>query len=210
MNICYIVLTCEKYLTTRLVWQLETCFKEVDKKDIYYLGPYMDVTKQMYSWGAPDNYASLPYKIYDFFRNIRLEYDWYMLIDDDTYVYHKRFVEHLLQYNPNDLIAEGKLLNHIQNTEWGVYHSGGAGTVLSRAVYNHLCEYLRFSLDSCVPHWCADISLGYWLKKIPHILMKNNDLFCPDNYNPSIHSLDKMLTFHHLKEWSDYHKIDSS
>jgi hypothetical protein len=210
MRLCYIVLTCKKYLDTRVEWQKKTVFKNVDPRDIFYLGPHMDIMNHIYSWGAGDDYHSLPYKFYDFFRKIQLDYDWYMLMDDDTYVFHDRLVNHLSKYNPNDLFAEGKIITHIADSEWGLYHSGGAGTILSKATYEQLCHYLRYSNNSKVPHWCADISLGYWLKQIPTIDMKNNNYFYPDIYDPNVHNLSNAITFHHLKEWSDYHKIDSS
>jgi len=210
MKICYIVLTCKKYIDTRVEWQKKTVFKNVDPRDILYLGHHMDVMNHIYSWGAGDDYQSLPYKFYDFFRKIQLDYDWYMLIDDDTYVFHDRLVKHLSRYNPNDLFAEGKILTHISYMEWGLYHSGGAGTILSRASYNWLCDYLRNNKDSRVPDDSADICLGYWLKKHPDMDMKNNNSFHPDNYDPEKHDLHSAITFHHLTEWNDYHKIDSS
>lgn len=204
MKLCYIVLTCEKYLETRVEWQKKTVFQNVDSQDIFYLGPYMNIRKQMYSWGAGDDYHSLPYKLYDFFRNIQLDYDWFMLIDDDTFVYHDRLVKHLSKYNPNHLIAEGHILTHIAHTKWGLYHSGGAGTVLSNATYLALCNYLRLSKDNKVQHLCADISLNYWLKQIPNIVMKHNHNFHTDKYNPETDDIQNAITFHHLKEWNDY------
>ncbi len=204
MRLCYIVLTCQKYLDTRVEWQKKTVFQNVDPRDIFYLGPYMDIMKQMYSWGAGDDYQSLPYKFYDFFRKIQLDYDWFMLIDDDTFVYHDRLMKYLLKYNSNDFIAEGRLLTHISESEWGLYFSGGAGTILSKATYLALCNYLRFSKDSKVPHWCADISLTYWLKQIPNIDMRNNYYFYPDKYNSEKDDIQNAITFHHLKEWNDY------
>jgi hypothetical protein len=60
--------------------------------------------------GAPDDYLSLPYKFYYFFRNIEMdkEYDWYVFIDNDTFVYHDRLEKSLEAYYPNEWIVEGK------------------------------------------------------------------------------------------------------
>ena len=32
-KIAYIILTCEKYLQTRVPWQFQNCFKYINKKD---------------------------------------------------------------------------------------------------------------------------------------------------------------------------------
>lgn len=37
MKICYIISTCDKYLDTRVSYQMETMFKNINKNDIYYL-----------------------------------------------------------------------------------------------------------------------------------------------------------------------------
>jgi hypothetical protein len=52
MRICYIVLTCEKYIDTRVKWQMKTMFKNIDPTDIYYLGHKMDVSNRLFSWGG--------------------------------------------------------------------------------------------------------------------------------------------------------------
>ncbi len=205
MKVCYIVLTCEKYIDTRYEWQKETMFRDVESNTIYYLGHKMDLDKRIYSWGANDNYSSLPYKFYDFFKNMNLDYDWYILIDDDTFVYHNRLIESLSKYDKNENIVEGYIVKHIESSEWGIYFSGGAGTVLSRPVYDSICKLLRnTSSEYRVPHWCADISLGMWLKTISNIEFKHNCFYCPDMYREGLHISKQMITFHHLKTREDY------
>jgi Fringe-like len=211
MRICYVVLTCKKYLDTRVKWQKETVFKNIDPRDIIYLGHHMDLFNQIYSWGANDDYNSLPYKFYDFFRNIQFDYDWYVLIDDDTYVFHDRLVKYLSTCDTNELFAEGRILTHLADTEWGLYHSGGAGTVLSKKAYEWLCDFLRHSDKSRVPHYCADISLGYWLKQNPDMKMKDNELFHTDMYSRyNDNNFKKALTYHHLTNESNFLFYDNS
>ena len=36
MNICYIILTCEKFLPTRAHWQNSTFLQKVNKKDVFF------------------------------------------------------------------------------------------------------------------------------------------------------------------------------
>ena len=204
MKICYIILTCEKYISTRTVWQLETMLVSVPREDIYYLGHKMVQDQRLFSWGAADDYNSLPYKFVDFFRNTHLDYDWFILIDDDTYVYHDRISTLLSTYSPTDSISIGHVLDHIQHTEWGLYLSGGAGTVLSRTTYNKICDFLSVKERHAeVHHWCADICLGLWLKSCG-VQMIHNHQFHTDTYRPGIDLLEHSITFHHLKIREDY------
>ena len=59
MRIAYIVLTCEKYASTRVPWQLQTMFSSIDRNDIYFLGHTMDPSRRLFSWGAADSYEQL-------------------------------------------------------------------------------------------------------------------------------------------------------
>lgn len=210
MNICYIVLTCEKFWETRIIWQKQTVFKKVSQEDIFYLGHIQDLPKRLFWWGAKDDYLSLPYKLLHFFQNICLEkkYDWYMILDDDTFVFINRLEKRLKSIFNKKYWVEGHILDHLSNTEWGRYHSGGAGTVLSHIVFEKLCHYLKkMPKDYSPPHWCADISLGIWLKSL---LPKNFEFIHNPNFHPEIFSkenieeLQNAITYHHLKTWDDY------
>jgi hypothetical protein len=206
MRICYIILTCEKYQDTRVKWQLETMFENIDKNDIYFLGHKMDIDNRIYNWGAADDYNSLPYKFIDFFKNIHLEYDWYVIIDDDTYVYHDRLYKMLEQYSIDKTFCIGRLLRHIQHTPWGAYFSGGAGTVLSRATYNaiqtHVIAHLNVNLAL---HCCSDICLGIWIRQLNGMVYIDSPHFHTDTYNKLYDDAKNAITFHHLKEKEDYY-----
>ena len=210
MRIAYIVLTCEKYVTTRMRWQMDTVFSSVSPADVFYLGHTMRPEDRLYSWGAGDNYESLPYKFVDFFRWSHLDYDWYFLMDDDTYVYTDRLQEQVnavtqTGVNPRqDPYMEGHILTHIAHTPWGIYHSGGAGTLLSARVYQEVGQMLRgISGEYRSPHWCADICLGLWTKGIPGIRVEHSDRYHTDMARAD-DDTGSALTFHHLKTEEDY------
>ena len=209
MRIAYIVLTCEKYINTRMRWQMDTVFSSVNPADVFYLGHEMRPEDRIYSWGAGDNYESLPYKFVDFFRWSRLDYDWYFLMDDDTYVYTDRLqaqVNAITERGVNprqDPYMEGHILTHIAHTPWGVYHSGGAGTLLSARVYQEVGQMFHgISGEYRSPHWCADISLGLWTKGIPGIRVEHSDRYHTDMDRAD--DTEPALTFHHLKTEEDY------
>lgn len=210
MRIAYIILTCEKYFDTRVKWQKETALLNVKPEDIYYLGHKMDQEQRLYSWGASDEYHALPYKTTDFFKNLDLDYDWYVLIDDDTYVFHDRLQRLLANYSPNLLISMGCTLDHV-NEELFSYHSGGAGTVLSKTLYKEVCKYVR-ACPNPIIHWCSDICVGKWLLDIKKDAQKqdrimfdlHNPNFHPENCESGKDNITDAITFHHLKTRDEY------
>jgi len=84
----------------------------------------------------------------------------------------------------------------------------GAGRTLiqwgSRMLYQQLCTYVRNTPANHVScHWCADISLGMWIKRVGGQLFHHPD-FHADIYDPLKDGLQQAITYHHLKEWNDY------
>ncbi len=171
-NICYIILTCEKFLPTRAKWQRENCFKKFNPKNLYYIsckpGP-----NSVYGWNTPDDYISCPLKYIEFFINMDLDYDWYVFIDDDTFVFPHRFSKMLSKFDHTKNLYLGQLLNHIPSL---LYMGGGAGFTLSKGTYNLVKNYIRNSdkhtvktsnnsfLNSVMIH--GDVSIGVWISQI--------------------------------------------
>jgi len=213
MRIAYVILTCEKYFDTRVKWQKETSLLNVKPEDIYYLGHKMDTERRLYSWGASDEYHALPYKTMDFFKNLDLDYDWYVLIDDDTYVFHNRLKRLLANYSPNMLISMGCILDHVDK-ELFRYTSGGAGTVLSKTLYKEVCTYVR-TCPNPIIHWCSDICVGKWLLDIKKDAQMNDRImfdldnrnFHPENYESDKDIISTAITFHHLKTKEQYMEL---
>ena len=65
----FIILTCEKYINTRLNWQLKTSLKEIPKKDIYAISCKMGKESYIYGWDTEDDYDSLAMKYYMFIKS---------------------------------------------------------------------------------------------------------------------------------------------
>lgn len=208
MRIAYIIFTCKAYELSRVPWQKQTVFSGTNPADIYYLGNRMDKDAQMLSWGANDDYMALPYKLLDFFRYSELDYDWYFIMDDDTFVLTERLQKHVddLEIQPRDEIyTEGCVLTHLEHTEHGIYYSGGAGTLLSAYTFDALKKLLNDQPKPyTVPHWCADISLGQWLHMLPDMKLNHNDNYHHGRANENKDNLHEALTFHHLNQRDDF------
>lgn len=215
MRIAYVLLTCEKLLNTRVKWQLETCLSTVPYEDIYYLGHTMDPDRRLFNWGARDGYNELPEKFVDMFRNKTFDdYDWIFIADDDTYIFHQRIKKFLEKYTVKigrSYIVFGHTLDHVKDKMFE-YYSGGAGTILTRDLYNEVAEQVKqYNIPNI--HWCADICLGKWLIDTKERLTKNRKQMIsinipkhlhPEYYNSQIDDIEIALTFHHLKEKSQY------
>lgn len=216
MRIAYVILTCEAYQLTRRVWQRETSLHSVPSTDLYYLGggdEKENGSDRVFSWGAPDDYDSLPLKFVDFFvRSAEDAYDWFFLMDDDTYVYVDRLEQRVQDLvaegvHPQKVIyAEGCLLTHLVGTPWGAYLSGGAGTLLSAEGYRGIQKELREKVakrEETVPHRCADICLGLWLKRLSGHRMEHYDGYHPEMARVG-EGKGQEITFHHLREKEDF------
>ena len=213
MKIAYVVLTCEKFFSTRVPLQRKTSLKDIKDIDIFYIGHKMDTEKRLFSWDAPDDYNSLPYKLHSFFANMKLNYDWYMIIDDDTYVVTERLQRFLSSFNPTQEISFGKILDHVKDSTWGLYLSGGAGTVLSHSLYEKLCRYvIDTPFLETIWHYCADITLCMWIKHLGFHMIDNygfHDEF-PEKIHNGFHNnnqLKNAITFHNVRTAEDFELI---
>ena len=109
MKICYIISTCDKYLETRVKYQMETMLKNVNREDIYYLTAKPDIENRQFGWYCLDDSQNITWKYIHFIYNMNIPYyDWYILIDDDTFVFEKRLRNLLRKYNSNENFVSKK------------------------------------------------------------------------------------------------------
>ena len=115
MKICYIISTCDKYIETRVKYQMETMLKNVNKDDIFYLTSKADISKRQFGWQSMDDTQNITWKYIHFIYNMNIiDYDWYIFIDDDTFVFQNRLETLLQNYNSNECYYIGKELDHIK------------------------------------------------------------------------------------------------
>ena len=200
-NICYIILTCEKYLPTRATWQRRNCFKYTKSSNLYYLsckpGP-----NSVYGWNTTDDYISCPLKYIEFFRNMDLKYDWYVFLDDDSFVFPNRYRDTLKHLDSSKNLYIGLQLEHMSPF---LYMGGGATFTLSKGTYNLVKNYIRNSDINCLKKYYGvmihgDVSIGMWISKLKmnNIEYINLPLKFSSNPHKTNIELHNNCSFHYL------------
>jgi len=220
MKICYIISTCDKYIQSRVKYQMDIMFKNVNKEDIYYLTSKPDIENRHFGWYSMDDPQNITWKYIHFIYNTNIpDYDWYILIDDDTFVFENRIKKLLMNYNSNENYYIGKELDHIKN-QFCLYMSGGAGYALSKSLYALITQYVRkigiieaFSpLVNLEEKFCDDLCIGIWIQEIAKenkVNQLNNDLFHLDEHKHES-QLTNAITFHKVitkEQYSFYSSI---
>ena len=216
MKICYIISTCDKYLDTRVKYQMETFLKDVPTNDIYYLTSKPNIEKRQFGWNCMDDSQNITWKYIHFIYNTNIpDYDWYIFIDDDTFVFQYRLENLLDCYNSNDYYYIGKELHHIKN-EFCLYMSGGAGYAISKALYAKIYTYLRtigineayYFIINLKEQFCDDLCIGLWIRDIEkkHGIIVNQ--INHDGFHIESHKFDAeiehAITFHKVITQEQY------
>jgi len=200
MNCCYIISTCDKYLETRVQYQMNTFLKDVNKEDIFYLTSQPNHQERHFGWYCMDTFETITWKYIHFIHNMEniLNYDWYIFIDDDTFVFKNRIEKLLENYNKNDLYYIGNELDHVEK-EFCKYMSGGAGYLISNGLYREIFNYVKKNgINNSYKHWCDDLCIGLWineLKKNHNIIQIHNPNFFIEQHKDE-NKLKNALTFH--------------
>jgi len=198
MKICYIISTCNKYLQSRVKYQMETMLNNVNKDNVYYLTSKPDIKNRQFGWYCMDDEKNITWKYIHFIYNMNIDYDWYIFIDDDTFVFEKRLLNLLTKYNSSENYYIGKELDHIKN-DFCLYMSGGAGYAISNGLYKLIYNYVKNTgINISYKHWCDDLCIGLWIQEIAKtntINQLNNNLFhLAEHENES--QLTDAVTFH--------------
>lgn len=216
MKICYIIPTCNKYLDTRTQYQKKTLFKDVPLENIYYLTYESNIEKRHFGWNyCPDTFENTTWKYINFIYHTNiLDYDWYIFIDDDTYVFKNRLEQLLKKYDSNEYYHIGKIMYHVQK-DFGLYMSGGAGSAMSNALYKKISAHVKETgIQNSFKHWCDDLCIGLWVQEVNKkennkVNLLNNDLFHVGLHKNDA-ELNDAITFHKVineNEYIFYHEI---
>ena len=208
MKICYIISTCNKYLDSRVKFQMETMLKNINKEDIYYLTSNSCIEKRQFGWNCMDDPQNITWKYIHFINNIEIhnEYDWFIFIDDDTFVFHSRLQNLLSPLDIDECYYIGYELDHIKN-EFGLYMSGGAGYAISKSLYKLIYNYVKINgINNSYKHWCDDLCIGLWIQDIAkenNVKQIHNNKFHLNIHNNE-NELNDAITFHKVLEEEQY------
>lgn len=193
MRILYVILTCEKYLNTRVKWQKETWLK--GQKYFYLSQP---VGEETYN-NAPKKYL---YFLSNYIDQTESEFDWFFFCDDDTFVYTQRLNDFLLLENSRFEFMYGfkggTFDIHNLKITWC---SGGAGIVMSKELVKKIQDHLINTENPLITHE-TDITLAIWAtmaaKDLTVIDNKRFRPFAP--HDPENRDIKDAITYHYCNE----------
>jgi hypothetical protein len=195
---------------------MESFLKDVPQSDIYYLTSKPNTEKRQFGWNCMDDPQNITWKYIHFIYNMNIpDYDWYIFIDDDTFVFQNRLENLLNQYNADDYYYIGKELDHIKS-EFCLYMSGGAGYAISKALYAKIYAYLHnigineayYFLINLKEQFCDDLCIGLWIREIEkrHAIKVNQ--LNHDGFHIQAHKSDAeiadAITFHKVTTLEQY------
>jgi len=221
MKICYIISTCNKYIDNRVKYQMESMFQNMNKEDIFYLTSTPNIEQRQFGWYTMDHMENITWKYIYFMYNMNIpNYDWYIFIDDDTFVFENRLKNLLTRYDSNECYYIGKELNHIKE-HFCSYMSGGAGYAISNKLYSHIVSYIKekgihesyYSIVN-TEYQPDDLCMGIWIQDIAKenkVNQINNDLFHLGLHEDDC-QLHKAITFHKVttKEQYEFYYSESN
>jgi hypothetical protein len=183
-------------------WQQETFLQGIQH---YFISGVPHEEDRILGWNTGDGYEDCPRKYVEFFKNIRLDYDWYLFIDDDTFLFPDRLKQFIKNFDHTEKVCIGHKCDctHLD------YIDGGAGILMSRVLYESLQEYVKETpyeklLGIHRDSKYGDVSLGLWIRNIPDTRFINNrDLFKHFKH-VSDDELKTCVTFHNVKSREDF------
>lgn len=132
--------------------------------------------------------------------------DWYMMIDDDTYVLLDNLHSFLAEYDASEPLYFGAantftLCDGVENWQHGaIFAHGGSGILLSRGAMLKLLEQWQFCIIRYHACWAGDVRLGLCLRN-EGVLLTNVKTFHtnpPNDKTVYAHPCSRPITFHHL------------
>ena len=201
MRICYIILTCEKYLDTRCNWVEDTWLKRIEPDDSYYfLSSIPNEERRILGWKTRDDYMGCSTKYYEFFKNHTVDADWIVLVDDDTFVFPEKMRRMLQAYTSTTELVIGKIIPPY------ISMSGGAGVVLSSALYTRVCAHVRSTQGPDEPLQNSDVQLFNWLRVMGHSTFVWDRRFHA-NCHREDQDIHDAITFHYVttRDWFEFY-----
>jgi hypothetical protein len=137
--------------------------------------------------------------------------DFYIFMDNDTYMNFDNLDLFLLDKNSDDMSAYGLVINHWNSDRNLYYLSGGSGFILTHKTMCELYDRLEKNETDFKEnyHYYADVTMGVHMRNHA-IKLLNSDLFHgqpPEFYNLSEIDIKKSISFHYLNTIDKMKKI---
>lgn len=131
-----------------------------------------------------DTYNKLTDKVYTAFTDIynhHRDYDYYLKTDDDTFIFVDNLRTFLKDQNPRDPVSYGYDFNIIVKN---IYHSGGAGYLLTNEAMDRLVKELNTNGSSCKNTGIEDVDVASCLRKLNVTSKKSLDYRGRERFHP--------------------------
>jgi hypothetical protein len=228
-NIEIIVLTCDKYIDTRVKSIQNSYGIGINIKFLTDSSNYKD--NSIIGYDTPKTYDGIQDKYYNFFKNYDFSnYDYYFFVDDDTFVNKKNLQS--LNLPPSEekfcicricKLNEDATDYHGNYTGYPLYKisgknsylpldypSGGSGFIISKTVCIEIQNYLKnndYNLIEKSGH--SDVTIGFWMRSVGVKIIPSDEFWWekPENLvNQKYHIFDsntekKAITFHYVNEF---------
>jgi hypothetical protein len=231
-DICFIVLTCDKYLNNRV----ESIKKSWGTKtNVIYLTDSKTSQANIVGYNTPLNYDGIQEKYYQFFLNFDFSnFKYFFFLDDDTFVNLKN-LQKINIPNHDEMFCVGRELhlNIDGKDKWGnytgypmskiknkgtelplIYPSGGSGFILSKSAVLKIQEYLQTLNENRPISGHSDVSIGFWMRNCQVQFIPSN-LFWWDvpeklinNTSEKFDNDNDFITYHYVdhNRMIEYHK----
>jgi hypothetical protein len=198
MKILISIISTSKYFDSRIKLIQETWLKDVENYVI--ITDYNDESTNSVKVTEDSTYQSNVEKNFKSFHHFYEKYndfDWFMNLDDDTFLNYGNLKNLLESYSKDDIFMLGRI-NHgtlPQDTSLN-YCSGGAGYIFNRKTLEILKDIdMSYNLSRF-----ADANVGMFCRD-KNIKLIDNDLFNPrepEYYGFDENQIKNKITFHYI------------
>lgn len=223
-NTLFVILSCDKYITTRVDGIKNSWGKNVNT---VFLVDSLTDDESLLGYNTPKTYDGIQDKYYNFFLNYDFtNKDYYFFVDDDTFVNLKE-LQKLTLPNSNELFCMGRELHLNPNgtDKWGnntgypmikikgdnttlplIYPSGGSGFIVSKQSCIKIQNYLKLIGNNKPISGHSDVTFGFWFRNTEGRFI-SSQLFWWDTPDKLINNpwekftmSDNFLTYHYVNE----------
>jgi len=218
MKILVSIISCTAYRSNRLRACLDTWGKDIDDL-IIFSGEFGEENKpddrgvwSILKAAGSDDYNSNVDKIAWAIKYLPTHdetYDWYIFLDDDTYLNYKNLVLELEKHSLEERFIMGDEITGCFGNEPGLkYCSGGGGIVMNRGTLEKMINFDSNGLTTGSMFF-GDVAVGR-IARSNEVSVKNNTLFHgnpPNIYEHDNETIRKQITYHKLQDFESMNKL---